>query len=171
VEDGIATAVAAKPSVVSDNGRFAFYDLRPHRAQLESRLGTDGMSRLGAATLHRPRVEYRDGFAPRTFASTEVEHGARRHNKLLVVNDTGAPFTGQLVFNANAYSPGGHQLTVTSPTGSQSVVITPDGGAYSVPITLAPGTNTVTMSTDAPEVPVGYRDLSFNLVNAFIVDS
>src|SRR5262249_62388912 len=98
-------------------------------------------------------------------------HAARRHNRLLLVNDTGAPFPGQLVFNANAYSPGDHQLTVTSPSGSQAVVITPNGGAYSVPITLAPGDNTVTMTTDAPEVPIGYRDLSFNLVNAFIVGS
>ncbi len=171
VEDGIATALGAPPSIVSGNGRFAFYDLRPYRTQLEARLGADGVARLGAETLHRPRVEYRDGFAPRTFASTEVEHGARRHNTLLVVNDTGAPFTGQLVFNANSYSPGDHRLTVSSPSGSQTVVITPDGGAYSVPITLAPGDNTVTMTTDAPEVPVGYRDLSFNLVDAFIVGS
>jgi hypothetical protein len=86
-----------------------------------------------------------------------------------VVNDTGAPFTGQLVFDAASYSPGEHQLTVRTPSGEQRLTITPDGAAYSVPIVLAPGDNTVTMTTDAPEVPVGYRDLSFNLVNAFIV--
>ncbi len=48
------------------------------------------------------------------------------------------------------------------------LTITPDGNAYSVPITVAPGESTVTLTTDAPEVPVGYRDLAFNLVNAFV---
>jgi phosphoglycerol transferase len=168
VENGIAAALGGPAPLVSSNGRLAFYDLRPHRAQLEARIGADGVARLGAETLHRPRVEYRDGFAPRTFASVDVEHGARQHNTLLVVNDTGAPFTGQLVFQAASYSPGEHHLTVHTPSGEQSVVITPDGSAYSIPIVLAPGDNTVTLSTDGPEVPVGYRELSFNLVNAFI---
>jgi phosphoglycerol transferase len=169
VENGIAGALGGMAPLVSGNGRFAFYDLRPHRAELEAELGPDGVTRLGTETLHRPRVEYRDGFAPRTFASVDVEHGARQDNRLLVVNDTGAPFTGQLVFNAASYSPGEHQLTVRTPSGEQRLTITPDGAAYSVPIVLAPGDNTVTLTTDAPEVPVGYRDLSFNLVNAFIV--
>jgi hypothetical protein len=48
------------------------------------------------------------------------------------------------------------------------VTITPEGNAYSLPITVPPGTSTVLLTTDAPEVPVGYRDLAFNLVNAFI---
>jgi phosphoglycerol transferase len=169
IENGIAGALGGTAPLVSGNGRFAFYDLRPHRAELEAKLGGDGVTRLGNETLHRPRVEYRDGFAPRTFASLDVEHGARQQNRLLVVNETGAPFTGQLLFNAASYSPGEHQLTVRTPSGEQRLTITPNGAAYSVPIVLAPGDNTVTMTTDAPEVPVGYRDLAFNLVNAFIV--
>jgi hypothetical protein len=60
---------------------------------------------------------------------------------------------------------------VRTPSGEQRLTITPNGAAYSVPVVLAPGDNAVTMTTDAPEVPVGYRDLSFNLVNAFIVGS
>jgi hypothetical protein len=171
VENGIAAALGGARPLESGDGRFAFYDLRPHRAQLEADLGADDVTRLGNETLHRPRVEYRDGFAPRTFSAVDVEHGARQDNKLLVVNDTGAPYTGQLVFNAASYSPGEHQLTVQTPTGEQHLTITPTGSTYSVPVVLAPGDNTVTMTTDAPEVAVGYRDLSFNLVNAFIVGS
>jgi hypothetical protein len=60
---------------------------------------------------------------------------------------------------------------VHMPSGEQRLTITPGGSAYSVPVVLAPGDTTVTMTTDAPEVPIGYRDLSFNLVNAFIVGS
>ena len=56
------------------------------------------------------------------------------------------------------------------PDGSErSFPITPDGTAIAVPITVPPGQSTVTLTTDAPEVPIGYRDLSFNLVNAFVV--
>ena len=69
----------------------------------------------------------------------------------------------------NAYSPGEHQLTVRTPEGTDhTLTITPDGNAYSVPITVPPGSSTVALTTDAPEVPVGYRDLAFNLVNAFV---
>ena len=53
-------------------------------------------------------------------------------------------------------------------TAATTFTITPDGNAYSIPVTVPPGSSTVLLTTDAPEVRVGYRDLSFNLVNAFI---
>ena len=156
--------------LVSADGRLVFFDLRPHRDQLEATLGADGVARLGDETLHRPRVEYRDGFAPRTFGVPDVEHGARRSNTLLVVNDTDQPYQGQLTFSANSYSPGDHRLTVRTPDGvDHDVTITPDGNAYSIPITVPPGTSRRCCSPPTPpRCPVGYRDLAFNLVNAFV---
>ena len=169
VETEIAAALAGQAPMVSADGRLVFFDLRPHRDQLEATLGADGVARLGQETLHRPRVEYRDGFAPRTYGVAELEHGARRRNTLLVVNDTDQPYQGQLTFSVNAYSPGDHRLTVRTPDGvDHDVTITPDGNAYSIPITVPPGSSEVLLTTDAPEVPVGYRDLAFNLVDAFI---
>ena len=95
---------------------------------------------------------------------------ARQRNVLHLVNDTDAPFTGQLTFNVNSYSPGEHTLTVRTPDGVEhAVTITPDGNAYSIPVTVAPGTSDVLLTTDAPEEPIGYRDLSFDLVNPFVV--
>ena len=86
-----------------------------------------------------------------------------------MVNDTDQPYQGQLTFSANSYSPGDHRLTVRTPDGTDhEVTITPDGNAYSIPITVPPGESSVLLTTDAPEVPVGYRDLAFNLVNAFV---
>ena len=80
---------------MSANGRFVVLTISaPTGPHLEATLGTDAVTRLGDETLHRPRVEYRDGFAPRTYASTELEHGARRRNTLLVVNDTDAAVPG-----------------------------------------------------------------------------
>ena len=64
--------------------------------------GADGVTKLGQETLYRPRVEYRDGFAPRTFGSPDVEHGARRHNTMLIVNDAPTPYDGQLTFSVNS---------------------------------------------------------------------
>jgi hypothetical protein len=169
VETEIQTALGGAAPVVSADDRLVFFDLRPHRAQLEATLGADGVARLGDETLHRPRVEYRDGFAPRTFGVPDLERGARRRNTMLVVNDTDQPYEGHLTFSVNAYSPGEHRLTVRTPDGvDHEVTITPDGNTYSIPITVPPGTSTVLLTTDAPEVPVGYRDLAFNLVNAFI---
>jgi len=169
VETGIAAALGGAQPMLSADGRLAFYDLRPHRDQLAATLGADRVAKLGDETLHRPLVEYRDGFAPRTFGVPDVEHGARQSNRLLVVNDTDQPYQGQLTFSANSYSPGDHRLTVRTPDGTDhDVTITPDGNAYSIPITVPPGSSAVTLTTDAPEVPIGYRDLSFNLVNAFI---
>ena len=169
VETGIAAALGGAQPMLSADGRLAFYDLRPHRDQLETTLGAGEVSKLGDETLHRPLVEYRDGFAPRTFGVTDVEHGARQSNRLLVVNDTDQPYQGQLTFSVNSYSPGDHRLTVRTPDGTDhDVTITPDGNAYSIPITVPPGSSSVTLTTDAPEVPIGYRDLAFNLVNAFI---
>jgi phosphoglycerol transferase len=169
VENDIRTALGGAEPLVSADGRLVFYDLRPHRDQMVAAKGADAVAQLGQQTLYRPRVEYRDGFAPRTFASADVEHGARSRNTMDIVNDAKTPFTGQLTFNVNSYSPGDHHLTVHTPQGDTTVVITPNGGAYSIPITVAPGTTTVTLTTDAPEVPIGYRDLAFNLVNAFVV--
>ena len=57
---------------------------------------------------------------------------------LAIVNDAKTPFTGHLTFHANSYSPGDHHLTVHTPQGDTTLVITPNGGAYSVPITAAP---------------------------------
>jgi phosphoglycerol transferase len=169
VETEIQTALGGAPPMVSADNRLVFFDLRPHRQQLEATLGADGVARLGDETLHRPRVEYRDGFAPRTFGVADLEHGGRRNNTMLVVNDTDQPYEGQLTFSVSAYSPGEHRLTVHTPDGvDHDVTITPDGNTYSIPITVPPGTSTVLLTTDAPEVPVGYRDLAFNLVNAFI---
>ncbi len=169
VESDIQTHLGGAAPMVSADGRLVFFDLRPHRAELEATLGTDGLAMLGQETLHRPRVEYRDGFAPRTFGVPDVEHGARQHNTLALVNDTDTPYEGQLTFSVNSYSPGDHQLTVRTPDGvDHTVTISPDGNAYTVPITVPPGESTVTMTTDAPEVPVGYRNLAFNLTNAFV---
>ncbi len=169
VENDIRAHLGGTEPLVSADGRLVFFDLRPHRAQMVAATGADAVTQLGQETLYRPRVEYRDGFAPRTFASTEVEHGGRAKDTMVIVNDAKTPFTGQLTFNVNSYSPGDHHLTVHTPQGDTTLVISPDGGAYSVPITAAPGTTTVTLTTDAPEVPIGYRDLSFNLVDAFVV--
>jgi hypothetical protein len=170
VEAEIGTALSGQAPMVSADGRLVFFDLRAHRAEMDAALGADAVARLGAETLHRPRVEYRDGFAPRTFGVPELEHGARRRNTMLVVNDTDQPYQGQLTFSVNAYSPGQHRLTVRTPDGvDHEVTITPDGNAYSIPITVPPGTSEVLLTTDAPEVPVGYRDLAFNLVDAFVI--
>jgi hypothetical protein len=148
---------------------LVFFDLRPHREELRATMGSDAVAQLGDDTLDRPRVEYRDGFAPRTFGVPDVEHGARSRDTLLLVNQGSKPFDGQLTFSANAYSPGDHDLTLRTPDGTEHhVTISPDGGAYAVPITVRPGQSEVVLTTDAPEVPVGYRDLSFNLVDAFV---
>jgi len=169
VETEIAAALDGEAPMVSADGRLVFFDLRPHRQQLQATLGSEGLDKLAAETLHRPLVEYRDGFAPRTFGVVDVEHGARQRNELLLQNDTDQPYEGQLTFSVNAYSPGDHRLTVRTPDGvDHDLTITPDGNAYSIPIVVPPGSSTVLLTTDAPEVPIGYRDLAFNLVNAFI---
>ncbi len=169
VEKEIAAALGEAP-LESADGRLVFYDLRPHRQQMIASLGDQRVAQLGQETLHRPLVEYRDGFAPRAFGAVDVEHGARQRNQLLLENDTDQPYEGQLTFSANAYSPGEHRLTVRTPDGvDHDLTMTPDGNAYSVPITVPPGSSTVLLTTDAPEVPIGYRDLAFNLVNAFVV--
>ena len=169
VESEIAAALSSPAPLVSADGRLVFFDLRPHRAALEASLGAEGLARLGDETLHRPRVEYRDGFAPRTFGVPDIAHGARQRNTLLVVNDGGSPYEGQLTFSVNSYSPGERRLTVRTPDGvGHDVTISPDGNTYTVPITVPPGESTVVLTTDAPEVAVGYRDLAFNLVNAFV---
>ena len=170
VETAIATRLGGAAPMLSADGRLVFFDLRPHRDALVAALGAEATQRLGVETLHRPRVEYGEGFAPRTFGVPDLEHGARGRNVLHVVNDTDAAFDGQLTFSVNSYSPGDHQLTVRTPDGGDhEVTITPEGNTYSIPITAPPGTSHVVLTTDAPEVPVGYRDLAFNLVNAFVV--
>jgi phosphoglycerol transferase len=169
VESDIQAQLGGQPPMVSADGRLVFFDLRPHLEKLNATMGRDAVARLGDDTLHRPRVEYRDGFAPRTFGVPDVEHGARRRDTLELVNDSGTPFEGQLTFRINAYSPGDHDLTVRTPDGTQhNVTISPDGDAYTVPITVPPGQSEVILTTDAPEVPVGYRDLAFNLVDASV---
>jgi phosphoglycerol transferase len=169
VESDIQAQLGGQPPIVSADGRLVFFDLRPHLEQLNATMGRDTAARLGDDTLHRPRVEYRDGFAPRTFGVPDIEHGARTRNTLQLVNDSGTPFDGQLTFSVNAYSPGAHNLTVRTPDGTEhNVTISPNGDAYTVPITVPPGQSEVVLTTDAPEVPVGYRDLAFNLVDAFV---
>jgi phosphoglycerol transferase len=169
VENDIQAQLHGEGPMVSADGRLVFFDLRPHLEELRATMGSDAVTQLGDDTLHRPRVEYRDGFAPRTFGVPGVQHGARSRDTLLLVNDGSKPFDGQLTFSVNAYSPGDHDLTVRTPDGTEHrVTISPDGGAYAVPITVPPGQSEVTLTTNAPEVPVGYRDLSFNLVDAFV---
>jgi phosphoglycerol transferase len=169
VESDIQAQLGGQPPMVSADGRLVFFDLRPHLEQLNTTMGRDAVARLGDDTLHRPRVEYRDGFAPRTFGVPDVEHGARTRDTLQVVNDSGTPFDGQLTFSVNAYSPGDHNLTVRTPDGTEhDVTISPDGDSYTVPITVPPGQSEVVLTTDAPEVSVGYRDLAFNLADAFV---
>ena len=103
IEDGIKTALGGQAPLVSSNGRLVFFDLRAHHDELVERLGVDGVARLSDQTLLRPRVEYRDGFAPRTSGSPDVEHGARSTDTMLVVNDAATPFNGQLTFSVNSY--------------------------------------------------------------------
>jgi phosphoglycerol transferase len=169
-ESGIKAALGGARPLVSPNGRLAFYDLRPHHDALVQHLGADGVSKLRADTLLRPRVEYRDGFAPRAQATLDIEHGARKNDTLLLENDASTPYPGLLTFNANSYSAREHQLNVVTPDGvSHTYTITPEATAISVPIIVPPGESKVKLTTDAPEVPVGYRDLSFNLTDAFVV--
>ncbi len=94
VETAITAALGGAPPMMSADGRLVFFDLRAHRAAMEAALGTDGVARLGQETLYRPRVEYRDGFAPRTYGVPDVEHGARQQNTLLLVNDGDAAVSG-----------------------------------------------------------------------------
>ena len=74
VENGIAAALGGVTPLVSDNGRFAFFDVRPHRADLVAKLGADGVTRLGNETLYRPRsstaTASRPARSPRPRSST-----------------------------------------------------------------------------------------------------
>ena len=162
LETEIATALGGEQPLVSADGRLAFYDLRPHRDQLEATLGADGVAKLGDETLHRPLVEYRDG-SPRTFGVTDVEHGARRSNRLLVVNDTDQPYQGQLTFS-ELLRPGRPPAHHPTPDGTDHEVTIARRQRLQHPITVRP---IVGALPPTPRVPVGYRDLAFNLVNAF----
>jgi phosphoglycerol transferase len=54
IEAQIQDATGVTP-IVSENGRFAFYDLRPYAQQVEARLGASGVRELRAETLRNVR--------------------------------------------------------------------------------------------------------------------
>jgi phosphoglycerol transferase len=137
--------------LISRDGRFLFYDLRPLAAKLRRTDPRAELSALSAALLHPPTVTFGNGFYP---LDTNNARWALPTAQASIANSTS--HSQVMVFSATVQTraPGHWKLTMTAPNGATThFAIGPKPRAIRFEFIDPPGTHNLTLTTKAPVVP------------------
>lgn len=165
--------VSGQQPLVSENGRLAFYDLRPLAGALRQRAGAPAFEALGRATLDPVALGWVSGFyGPETSGGSNWRWMSGKGAVSLTNPDDHAR---DAVVSARLVSGRPGNLVVRWPDGSEQRLRT---GSRAVElrrtIRLAPGTSQVTLTTDSlgpPQRAAGdTRDVRLQVVDPVVTD-
>jgi phosphoglycerol transferase len=179
------SALAGPASVFSRDGRLSFFDLRSWSRQQRDRLGADATAELGRLVLHPVTARWGDGFFPLSFApatngtgdalyypeqpgQSTLRHG-RVDATVEFTNPLATPRPVNLVFSLASSTGAPGQLTVSGGGAPIVLPLVAAGRQVTLPITLPPGTTTLTLHSTAPPEPTSHA--SFRLDNFRIDDA
>lgn len=143
--------VLGTPPLISRDGRFLFYDLRPLAAKLRQADPPGELSGLSTALLNPPAVTFGNGFYA---LDANNARWALPTAQASIVNSTS--HSQPMVFSATVQTraPGHWKLTMIAPNGATThFTISPKPRAIRFEFIDPPGTHNLTMTTKAPIVP------------------
>ncbi len=172
VTSQIARLTGAGPSVVSEDKRHQFYNLASVSARVD-RTAAGSRAEAGDELLHPVLVNWAGGFYPAVESdATSTWHWARSSGVLHLGNPSDR--SRAVVLRARLATPGTARQTVTVvfADGTRRTVSVrgSNGVAFRAPITLKPGDNPVTFSTDAPDETSDPRDLRLRVIDTAVTD-
>lgn len=169
--DVAALAVAGAP-IVSSEGRFAVYDLRPLRAELEADLGTDETQRRAAALLLPVDLLYGEGFSVVETSDAGTYSWAGTEANLVVRNFQPGKRRVRLEFSVQAAVPGEHSLRITGPGIDQTVTLVEAPRVLTFDIDVSGLSVDLSLVTDAPRrVTTDPRDIRFRVIDPTVTDA
>jgi phosphoglycerol transferase len=156
--------------LVSENGRLAFYDLRPYERELRARAGAGAVAALGNATLHPVNVAYAAGFYGPESAGGSTFRWMNANGAI----DLHSPKAGrEVVVSARLSSGRPGTTTIRWPDGSEQRLRTGESPVeVRRTLRLAYGPNRVTLSTDSPgpRAPGDPRRLRLQVADLVVTD-
>jgi phosphoglycerol transferase len=159
------TALVGTPPTVSDDDRFAFYDLERHAAALQDQVGPDGIRALRRSTLAAPRMRPAALVTDPGAATGSSRFAAGDGTRFVVNNRQDTPLA--VVVSGRLRSVTGARVpaTVTVGDGATEVEATPDGAGFEVSVALVPGNSDLVITTAAdPSVPMPLELLDLQVV-------
>jgi phosphoglycerol transferase len=168
VDAELRRAIGVAP-VVSDGGRFSFFDLRPYAGRVpatESRI-------ISEAVLRPLRADFSSGFYPAQTSGRSTWRWMSTHGTIRLSNPARAPRRVRLRAHLRAPAPA-------------TVVVRYDGAAVEtlrlagppvrldVSVTVPPGSHVLTVATDGPPAPrreADDRDLRLQLLEPSVLDA
>lgn len=170
--EAVVRKLTGQQPLVSENGRLAFYDLRPYAAGLRERAGASAVDALGQATLDPVEIGWGTGFYPPETAGTSVYRWMGANAGLTLTAD--APRSVVVAVDVASDEPG--TLTVNWPDGTTQTLRT---GTKPVELrrtmALREGQNPVTLTTDAAitaaRVPGDERDLRVRIADPVVTSA
>ena len=160
------------PLVVSPDGRYALYNLRPYARALQRRFGSGAMAAARTDTLRPIRLDMGKGFyGPETNGRDTWQWSATSTVDIELTNPAGAPRL--VVFSVKVAMPGSGALDIRYPDGTSSHF--PAAATVSVrhALRIPVGTSDVVVSTNAPPISgIGAdpRTLSMQFIDTQAVD-
>ena len=169
----ISKAVGAAPAFGSEDGRLVLFDLSGVEAQLSA--APSRTRALGAAALVRPIVQaWTDGFySPAEGDGKRSWYWSRARGRLKLVNSAAFARRVTLSFALRTPGPQPQRVQLELPRGGVRRFVTKPGAdvAQSVSLVLAPGTSSLTFSTDAPDDTSNARDLRLQVIEPRLTDA
>ena len=122
------TCLLQQEALTSRDGRFLFFDLRPHRERSQQTIEPYEWDRTRAIATHVPmRVIWKEGFIGEEKSAIESWHWCiRRQVEIHIVNDTGTTRTAVVRMKLASHPAADTVLRVRSSFGDQAHRLTPD---------------------------------------------